>query len=611
LSPGGSLARVYALVGLNESGKTTLLEGVDLFKGANEDEVLPKQLGGFRDIDPNQLMPISERANFNGEIAIRVGVELDEADIGAVREYLKEAEDYTLSDFATQIDITETYTYEDSRFQRRNGLWSGIEGKGTATAESEEKSLRGEHQEDRRKTILTFLQSRLPSIWYFPHFLFDFPEKIYIEPYEGEPDTNRFYRELFQDILSALGKDLDLDRHLIARFRSADQADKTNLEQILLEVSRDVTQRVISAWDHIFAAKAITGKQVTVKVNEAGPDSEAPGRIYVEFGIADADGLFRIAERSVGFRWFFTYLMLTIYRGQRDATENMLYLFDEPASNLHPTAQRALLDSLGELSKQAVVVYTTHSHYLIEPAWLGQTSVVANSSLGEDTVSPNYTAKLTDITVTPYHQFAAQQANQSFYFQPILDVLEYTPSAIDPGPEAVMVEGRSDFFVLRYFEEVVQRRGAGERLGFMPGAGAGSLDSLIQLYIGWARPFVVLLDSDKTGKREQERYTKKFGRLVDERILSLAELGGCDCKAIESLFTEEDRLAFQRILDPAADKFNKSAWLLGIQEALVTKHHLDLSEETTVALTKICEALREKLAAAAKEGGQGAAGMKV
>lgn len=49
-----------------------------------------------------------------------------------------------------------------------------------------------------------------------------------------------------------------------------------------------------------------------------------------------------------------------------------------------------------------------------------------------------------------------------------------------------MVEGKSDFYLLRYYEEVIQGRGPKDRLRFMPGGGAGTLDELIQLYIGWA-----------------------------------------------------------------------------------------------------------------------------
>ncbi len=41
-----------------------------------------------------------------------------------------------------------------------------------------------------------------------------------------------------------------------------------------------------------------------------------------------------------------------------------------------------------------------------------------------------------------------------------------------------MVEGKSDFYLLRYYEEVIQGRGPKDRLRFMPGGGAGTLDEV-------------------------------------------------------------------------------------------------------------------------------------
>jgi hypothetical protein len=181
-----------------------------------------------------------------------------------------------------------------------------------------------------------------------------------------------------------------------------------------------------------------------------------PSRLWIRFRLEDADGLFSVSERSLGFRWFFVYLLLTTYRGARKAsTSDMLFLFDEPASNLHQTAQRALLSSLGELSQRAVIIYTTHSHHLIEPAWLGTTFVVANKGADPDVVTADFTADRTDIHLTPYRQFAAQHPDQSHFFQPILDVLDYAPSDLELVSEVAMVEGKSDFYLLEYFQRIV------------------------------------------------------------------------------------------------------------------------------------------------------------
>jgi hypothetical protein len=337
----------------------------------------------------------------------------------------------------------------------------------------------------------------------------------------------------------------------------------------------------------------MSNKAVRIDLNEepsAGIDDDGeplPPRLWVRFRIEDADGLFSIRERSLGFRWFFVYLLITTYRGRRKSAANdILFLFDEPASNLHQSAQQALLTSLEELAKQATIIYTTHSHHLIEPAWLGTTFVVANEGQPPDALSPDYTAERTDIVVTPYRQFAANHPNQAHFFQPILDVLDYAPSRLELVPNMVMVEGKSDFYLLEYYQSVAAP--SETRLAITPGGGAGTLDDLIQLYIGWARPFVVLLDSDRTGLTQKRRYLDKFGPLLEPHLVDLATASGRkSAKGIESLLADSDKLKLQRIMDPSSRAYNKKLLALGVQEALIRREVVNFTQATNRALAKV------------------------
>lgn len=58
-------SRVYTLVGLNESGKTTILEAIHFFEAHSQSEN-PLELHGYTITDVHKLIPISKRANFNG-----------------------------------------------------------------------------------------------------------------------------------------------------------------------------------------------------------------------------------------------------------------------------------------------------------------------------------------------------------------------------------------------------------------------------------------------------------------------------------------------------------------------------------------------------------------
>jgi len=206
--------------------------------------------------------------------------------------------------------------------------------------------------------------------------------------------------------------------------------------------------------------------------------------IKVGFELDDEDNK-KLKEFLLGSLKFFTFLLLTQYRGfRKDDTRNTLFLFDEPASNLHPSAQSQLLESFGKFPTNTSIMYTTHSHHMINPDWLEGTFVVKNEGLDYED-EDNYNAKNTNVTLQKYRSFVANHPNQTIYFQPILDVLDYSPGKLENVPNVVMVEGKNDFYTLKYFQEIVLKRFLSVKL--MPGAGSGNLDCVIRLYLAWGR----------------------------------------------------------------------------------------------------------------------------
>jgi predicted ATP-dependent endonuclease of OLD family len=72
-------AKVFPLVGLNESGKTTVLEAINTFV------YKPESLAGLmtelpKEIDMHDIIPINKRDNFNGYITIEGGLEFNDHD---------------------------------------------------------------------------------------------------------------------------------------------------------------------------------------------------------------------------------------------------------------------------------------------------------------------------------------------------------------------------------------------------------------------------------------------------------------------------------------------------------------------------------------------------
>lgn len=70
-------------------------------------------------------------------------------------------------------------------------------------------------------------------------------------------------------------------------------------------------------------------------------------------------------ETSSGRRWYFTYYFVKNTLNSGDT-----FIIDEPASMLHPSAQKEILSDILEMTKKDIrVIYSTHSPYLIPKDW--------------------------------------------------------------------------------------------------------------------------------------------------------------------------------------------------------------------------------------------------
>lgn len=171
--------------------------------------------------------------------------------------------------------------------------------------------------------------------------------------------------------------------------------------------------------------------------------------------LKEGDDTYSIRERSLGFQWVFTFLLLTRFRVARIGGKTPVFLFDEPASNVHQTAQQRLIAALRHLrDKGASVIYTTHSHHLIDSKRLETTFVVQNRSLDYED-DDAYSSRKTNITVERYHTFVGSYPNQPTYFLPILDVLEYRSSALENIPDVIMTEGKNDYYALSFAQSAL------------------------------------------------------------------------------------------------------------------------------------------------------------
>ena len=581
-------ANIYTLVGLNESGKTTILEAMNLFNPIDEG-ISALELPGATIKDYNLLIPISKRDNFNETISLEVTLKLDEDDIKQLNEYVKANTPFRQIKEIEKIKYYNNYKFTDSKFQTIESRWTGFSGWLKSARKEKYITIYGKNQYAQHNyKLFQFCKSLIPSILYFPNFLFDFPSKIYLET-EAEPSAKeKFYIELIQDILYSLENDSNIKTHIIERIKSEDSNDKKNLNRLLQRMSLKVTDVIFEAWNKIFK-KDIKDSRIVINYSK-----DEKGFPYLEFGFEEEDGIYEINERSLGFRWFFIFLLFTQFRPfRRNTPQSVIFLFDEPASNLHSSAQKHLLKSFENLTRNSKVIYTTHSHHLINPNWLESTYVVKNDGLKLEKTE-NYNIKKTNISIEPYREFVINHPNNTAYFQPILDVLDYTPSNLESLPNCIFTEGKNDYYTLAYFQEVILSRT--EKLNIAPSIGSSNLDTLISLYFGWGKNFIVLLDSDKEGEAQKKRYIDKFGIILEGKIFTLEDIdSNWKNFDMEKLFDKAEALALLQNNYPTTKSFNKTHFNRTIQECLINNKKYSFSKHTTDNMEKILSFLYEQL----------------
>lgn len=575
-------SKVFTLVGLNESGKTTILEAINFFAYKPE-SLEPLELDNYKIEDIHSLIPISQRDNFNDYIVIKAGIEMDESDVDELeKEFYNETKLHIKFD-SHQIVYTQLYSFKASVHNKDKD-------QRTFQIICKTKKPKGKNFTDltkeQSKIIHRIILNKIPSILYFPNFLFEFPERIYLEEFSGDLKLkHQFYQTIIQDVLDSLNNELNIDNHLIKRIKSKDPNEKRNLMSVLRKMESKLTEVIFDRWNQIFN-KQITKTEVTLSCDI----EEENERAYIDFYIKDNVDTYKISERSLGFRWFFVYILLTQFRCFRKKNKDVFFLFDEPASNLHPSAQQELLKSFDKLDK---VIYTTHSHHLINPKWLENTFVIKNEAIDYDK-EEEFKPKNTDIKITKYREFAVKHPNQISYFQPILEVLDYRPSSIELVPKAIITEGKNDFYILNYFQKIIFH--FEKSISIIPGTSSSNLDTLISLYFGWGKDFLVLLDSDDEGKKQKEKYIEEFGKSLEGKIITLDQINSKWINIeIEDLFDEKERLVIQKINYPDEVHFNKKLFNRSMQELYINSEKTTFEKQTEVNFSQLLKYCSEKL----------------
>ena len=520
---------VITLIGLNESGKTTILEGLSHF--VSGDRSVSALFGTPLLRNTVSLIPLHKKAAFSSTIEITATVRLVPADIIYLQDQAKAlGMQLDGQPFLNSFIVQKEYAFEDSIPKTAINRYSFTlmtrpikKGKQPAF-----KKL-GPPESGADPNFWTFvanyIERKLPQISYFPTFLVDMPSRIYLKEFEHEGAINRHYRTVFQDILASLEENLSLEKHVsdrIEHFRKNRKTEawispflgspeKATIDSVFQKITNAVTREVLGSWKNMFQ-RGTSAKNIFV---EWGIDTEKNNLPYASFHVSDGDSKYALSERSLGFRWFFSFLLFTAFR--QGNTRPTIFVFDEPAANLHAKAQAELLKSFSRIASGGnKIIYSTHSHHMINPQWLSGAYIIENTAIDHEKNDDfELTTRPTNIVATKYREFLNNFPSRSSYFQPVIEKLEYTPPEVLGTPPFVIVEGISDYYALRLAKRISKKEYS---FCIIPGVGSGAPGLLINQMLGRGEKFVLLLDDDKAGKKEAQRYQTEWFIDKDQTI---------------------------------------------------------------------------------------------
>lgn len=266
---------IYTLVGINESGKTTILEALDYFE-YNDDRAL-KEISNASQLNENDIIPINKRSNFNDTVEIKFVFQLSNEDINDISNYAKNNFDYKLLNLSNEMSLNQIYFFKDSKLQGNHQIKWEIDLNGIKNKRKKTVNI---HNEDNEawKQIIDFIKEKMPKVLYFPTMLFDFPDKIYLNGtnVENKGYKPQFYKAIIQDILDSLNDDLNIQTHIIDRMNSGIETDKENIDQLALKMSEKVTKEITDEWSQV-----LKNRDYEVVIDVKKDDSGC----YIEFKI--------------------------------------------------------------------------------------------------------------------------------------------------------------------------------------------------------------------------------------------------------------------------------------------------------------------------------------
>lgn len=464
------------LVGKNEAGKSNILKAVsavfgqyeisikDQNKNASDNKYYIRAIFKLEENDFNVLETgLFEEYNIKDTNIFQNNLD--------IKNFIKEAFDEIL--LIIKIDDNEeprltywNYKTLDKKYKILSSVYYEQNSK-QITVSSKENSIGSELLiNDLKNIILTNIKNYIIDIeelynnmifWeYNDQYLL--PSSLNIEDFKNDPDICIPLKNIFY-----LNNIIDIEQDI----ENASKKDK-GLHSFLERISKEATKEFRKIWPDLNNIEFIIrkdGEEFDIRIKEK------------EF--------YSNEDRSDGFKRFIAILLMLSIESRTQEANNRLILFDEPDAFLYPTSARFLKEELLKISENSIVIYSTHSPFMIDNECIERHLVIER----KDDIS-----EIVPQSKSPFQEDELlKRVIGSHIFESIQS-------------KNIIFEGYMDYKIFKMFCNTNDFKNCG--IVYM--GGIKDVDMITTMMMLTGKKFLIISDSDETSKNKKKDFEERF-----------------------------------------------------------------------------------------------------
>lgn len=289
------------------------------------------------------------------------------------------------------------------------------------------------------------------------------PSSLNIEAFKNDPDICIPLKNIFY-----LNNIIDIEQDI----ENASKKDR-GLHSFLGRISKEATKEFRKIWPDL--------KNIEFVITKDGE----------EFDIRIKEKEFYSNEdRSDGFKRFIAILLILSIESRTQEADNRLILFDEPDTFLYPTSARFLKEELLKISEKSVVIYSTHSPFMIDNECIERHLVIER----KDDIS--------EIVTQDKSPFQEDELLKRAIGSNIFESIQ---------SKNIIFEGYTDYKVFKIAYKDKDFKDCG--LVYM--GGIKEVNTITTMMMLTGKKFLIVSDSDETSKNKRKDFEKDFPDLKE------------------------------------------------------------------------------------------------